>query len=266
MKKTLATLTLAILLAACGAASGATVNIPVPNGGFETGDGAGGWNDGGGSTGNMGETIPEWTTWLQSGWGPAWGAADWVPVNSGTYALQNQTPGSVGGWRRVEHTTKSSLTPIAANETYTLSVAVGNRGASGFVFMTGYSNIALIAGGQTVVNQYIGPNHGNTPTAGTYSLFTASFSTDAAGQLGAIAGTDGNIGSDYAIGDMLAGLDLSIRLTAQSTGSKETIDFDDVELVIETQDGAGGGSAPIAEPVGLGLLGLAAVAVRRRRG
>lgn len=145
---------------------------------------------------------------------------------------------NVGAWLG-----SGSLTPIAANTTYTLTVSEGNRGG-GFAQTAGFT-IALAFGsavgpgltnssswGSSLHTDYVG-----SPAVGTFGDFTTSFTTGAAGP---------SIGQS-----------LFVLLGSDVFAGNNPIDFDNVRVV----------ASPVPEPAALSLAtigGFAALLMRRR--
>jgi len=139
---------------------------------------------------------------------------------------------------------------IAADTTYTLTVAVGNRNDTTFPFGAGTQNaIQLLANGAAQATQGIHNSFGNIPTDGTWADFVTSFTTDSSGVI--VSGT----GSAVGIGQNVLGQELRIRLVGQDNqgGGPKDIEFDTVRLDVTTT------ALPVAEPATFGVASLALV-------
>jgi HpiC1 cyclase len=144
---------------------------------------------------------------------------------------------NVGAWMG-----SGSLTTIAPNTTYTLTVSEGNRGG-GFAQTAGFT-IALAFGSAvdpSLTNSSswgssLDTSYANSPAVGTFADFTTSFTTGS---------SDADIGQS-----------LFVLLGSDVTAGNNPIDYDNVRL-----------TASVPEPAALSLasLGGFAVLLMRRR-
>jgi hypothetical protein len=233
-----------------GLASVSADPIDVPNASFETSSSGGGW------TYNNPDTISDWT--FNAPAGSAYGQLWLVFFNSAGTSSGSQCAfiDNTSSGEPAFLTSDASLGTIAADTTYTLSVAVGNADLNNpdlekgpLVFdpigdtpPAGVS-LALLANGQPFA---IDPVPAGLVAGGTWQDFTLSYTT-----------TDS---------DPIVGEQLTIQLgTEPGSGQAEAASFDNVRLdataIASSGDGnvdsgGGGGDAGAApEPPSLALLG-----------
>jgi HpiC1 cyclase len=223
-------------------------SISVPDFSFETPSETGTYQDNSGIA--AGAAIPNTgNAWYYLGGFTAGGSPVGVQdVSANGFTAGANPDGTQDGYVNVGAWMGSgALTTIAANTTYTLTVAEGNRGG-GFA-QTGGFTIALAYGpsigtGATNSANWTSSLHvtyANSPAVGTFADFQTSFTT----------GT-----SDATIGQSLF-----VLLGSDVTAGNNPIDYDDVRLT----------AAAVPEPAtvslaGLGCLALLSLSLVRRAG